>query len=239
MTEPSLRHIAVLIPARDEELLLPRCLRSVQSARRQLPAGVTSDVIVVSDCSQDMTADVARGILGESGLVVTSTFGVVGAARAFAAQLALERFSGPRSRAWLANTDADCEVPESWLRDQLAISVRGFAAVAGIVDVDSFAEHHPSVKERFRLTYMINPDGTHPHVHGANIGVRADAYLQAGGWPNLATAEDHDLWNRLQHSGFPRVSDASLQVLTSGRRVGRAPSGFAGALAMHNPMADS
>ncbi len=46
-------HIAVLIPARDEEKVLPRCLRSVRVARQHLPSAITSDVIVVSDSSTD------------------------------------------------------------------------------------------------------------------------------------------------------------------------------------------
>ena len=31
-------HIAIVIPARDEQELLPRCLRSVQNARLMLPS---------------------------------------------------------------------------------------------------------------------------------------------------------------------------------------------------------
>jgi hypothetical protein len=86
------------------------------------------------------------------------------------------------------------------------------------------------VDEQFRKTYLIHPDGSHPHVHGANLGVRADAYLRAGGWQSLATAEDHDLWNRLLEIGSSRRSIGHMTVLTSGRRIGRAPRGFAGAL---------
>jgi hypothetical protein len=113
----------------------------------------------------------------------------------------------------------------------------GFAAVAGIIDVDSFAEHESFAPERFRLSYLINADGTHAHVHAANFGVRADAYLQAGGWQDLSTAEDHDLWRRLHNGRYQHLSDARLCVLTSGRKVGRAPLGFAGALAAHNEVA--
>lgn len=227
-------HIAVLIPARDEEQLLPRCLYSVQVARNRLPSNVTSDIVVVSDCSRDRTREIAEEILQDSGVVLCTDAGLVGTVRSAAAQVALQRYSGPRERCWLANTDADCEVPADWLLNQLAIATRGFAAVAGVVDVDSFAEHDLKVEELFRLTYLIHPDGTHPHVHGANLGVRADAYLRAGGWMDLATAEDHDLWNRLHRTGHQRLSDASLQVITSGRRVGRAPLGFADSLANHN-----
>ncbi len=227
-------HVAVLIPARDEEELLIRCLRSVQEARFCLPDGVTSDLILVSDRSLDKTLEIGNSIVQRSGIVVRSDAGRVGAARALAAQIALQRYSGPRRFCWLANTDADCEVPADWLLDQVAIAARGFAAVAGIVDVECFDGHNHSVEERFRQTYVIHADGTHPHVHGANFGVRADVYFRVGGWPDLDTAEDHDLWERLRHDGGLQLSDATLRVITSGRRVGRAPYGFAGALAAHN-----
>ncbi len=232
-----IRHIAVLIPARNEEALLPRCLHSVQLARRLLPLGISSDVIVVSDCCTDRTAEIAAEILGEAGAVLSTAAGMVGLARSLAARTALHRYAGPPSSCWLANTDADCEVPPDWLMAQLCIASRGFHAVAGIVDVNDFSEHLPHVRERFRLTYTIHSDGTHPHVHGANLGIRADAYLSAGGWAELATAEDHDLWGRLRHPEHQRISDATLQVLTSGRRSGRAPTGFAAALAAHNETA--
>ena len=232
-----LRHVAVLIPARYEEQLLPRCLRSVQACRVLLPEEYTSDVIVVSDCSIDRTREIAEDILGASGTVVCTRTGIVGSARAVAARVALERFSGSPEECWFANTDADCEVPACWLSNQLRIALRGVHAIAGIVDVQDFSEHRPHVAQRFRDTYRIAPDGTHPHVHGANLGVRADAYLRAGGWAGLATAEDHDLWSRLHASGYARVSDAALQVVTSGRRIGRAPLGFADALAAHNELA--
>ncbi|MBL7335209.1 glycosyltransferase, partial [Escherichia coli] len=61
-------HIAVLIPARDEEALLPRCLRSIQRARLRLPESVSSDVVVVSDRSADQTRSCAERILQDSGV---------------------------------------------------------------------------------------------------------------------------------------------------------------------------
>ncbi|CAN5905598.1 glycosyltransferase [soil metagenome] len=67
----------------------------------------------------------------------------------------------------------------------------------------------------------------HPHVHGANLGVRADVYLEVGGWRPLVTGEDHDLWDRVRASGRPVTSTMEVPVVTSGRRRGRAPAGFA------------
>jgi glycosyltransferase involved in cell wall biosynthesis len=227
-------HIAVLIPARDEEQLLPRCLRSVFAACRRLPKGVTSDVVLVVDHSTDNTRVIAEGLIQQQGVVVETNVSCVGRSRALAAEVALARYRGPREHCWLANTDADCEVPEDWLIQQLRLAECGYAAVAGIIDVDSFAEHEATVSELFRLTYLIHTDGTHPHVHGANLGVRADAYLDSGGWRSLVSAEDHDLWQRLHHGKHRRSSNATLRVVTSGRRIGRAPHGFADALTAHN-----
>lgn len=227
-------HMAVLIPARDEEALLPRCVHSVLRAANLLPSGVTVDIIVVADCCTDSTESLARSLLSGRGEVLQSQACNVGAARTLAAQMALARSTVPSGQCWLANTDADCEVPETWLLHQLRLAEEGWAAVAGIVDVDCFAEHLSVVESRFRATYAIHADGTHPHVHGANLGVRADVYTKVGGWQPLQTAEDHALWNRLRQFAVPCCSDASLQVLTSGRRKGRAPAGFADALAKHN-----
>ena len=101
-------HIAIVIPARDEEELLPRCLRSVQNARRMLPPYLTTDLIVVADQSTDGTFDIARELIQNNGTVVETEVGCVGAARALGARGAMERYHGAPNRCWLANTDARC-----------------------------------------------------------------------------------------------------------------------------------
>jgi hypothetical protein len=114
--------------------------------------------------------------------------------------------------------------------DQIGIADQGIDAIAGTISVDSFEEHPVGTAKRFRDSYIIHADGTHPHVHGANMGVRADTYLRAGGWRGLATVEDHDLWNRLMGKAVRQHSTTRVRVITSGRRRGRAPRGFANAL---------
>lgn len=227
-------HISTLIPARNEEDLLPRCLESVLAAQTCLPRSVTSDVIVVADCSTDRTVRIAAELLDSRGIVIQTNIGCAGGTRRLAAAAALARYKGPAHRCWLANTDADCSPPPHWLLHQLHMAEEGIEAVAGIVSIDSFAEHGPEVPGRFHTRYRIESDGSHSHVHGANLGVRADAYLRAGGWSDLETAEDHDLWGRLSWLGNARRSSARLTVVTSGRRVGRAPRGFAATLAAYN-----
>jgi glycosyltransferase involved in cell wall biosynthesis len=235
MTKPPW-HVCVLIPACNEEKLLPRCLNSVKAALSSLSGNMTVDIVVVVDNSTDRTREIAQRVIYGHGVVVCTQAGIVGRARALAARIALERYGGPRYSCWLANTDADTSVPASWLSEQLILASEDIEAIAGTVDVDSFEEHDHGVERGFRRTYLFHHDGSHPHVHGANLGVRADAYLRAGGWSDISTAEDHDLWNRLARVGARRMSVSRIKVITSGRRIGRAPYGFADALAAHNRM---
>lgn len=227
-------HIAVLIPAKNEEDLLPRCLQSVMAACSAVAPYASTDIILVVDDSEDDTLSIASEMIGDNGLVLKRNFSCVGMARHEAAQVAMQRASSTMNRCWLANTDADCLVPPDWLAKQLVHAVDEYAGVVGIVDVDSFREHQCHVARRFCETYVLHSDGTHPHVHGANIGFQAEAYLSVGGWAALSTAEDHDLWGRFQVAGHKLTSDTSIKVVTSGRREGRAPMGFAAALAAHN-----
>ena len=228
-------HIFVLIPARNEESLLPRCLASVHRAVERVRNLASADVILAADQCTDRTAIIASSYLQKGlGSVVEVDAGAAGTARFMAAQFALRRLTRPLHRCWLANTDADCVVPPNWLTDQLQLAVGGVEGIAGTVDVDSFADFGPHVARRFRETYTIEADGTHPHVHGANLGVRGDAYVAAGGWPWIETGEDHDLWGRLRGLERRVVSTSRIQVLTSGRRCGRAPRGFADRLVEHD-----
>ena len=149
-------HFCILIPARNEEVLLARCLTSIVKACSRLPPSVTYDIVIAVDCSTDRTLEIARSMTAAIGAVVSTQAGVVGETRALAARVALERYAGPLNRCWLANTDADCIVPQNWLLDQLSFASADLDAFAGIVEVDTFEEHDPGVSERFRSTYRLN-----------------------------------------------------------------------------------
>lgn len=223
--------VGVVVPARDEVDGIEACLASILAARR--PPGVDLWVVVAADACHDPTAALAARCVGPAGEVLVVDHGNVGAARRSATRAVLDRLGGrstTEDRIWLLTTDADSTVSPSWITSHLALADRGAAAVAGTVDVLDFDEQHHSVPDAYRRRYTIHPDGTHPHVHGANLGVRADAYLDVGGWNPLAIAEDHDLWSRIRAAGFPVVSTVAAPVLTSGRRDGRAPKGFASLL---------
>lgn len=222
--------VGVVIPARDEAARVGRCIATVRAALDQTQARA-SWILVVADRCVDDTAGIAREVLEDAGAVLPCRAGSVGRARRLGVEAIFGRFDDvPPARLWLLATDADSEVPVDWVTCQLGAASAGAAAVAGVVRVDSFAEHPPWAARRFDETYELRADGTHPHVHGANLGVRGDAYRAAGGWRDQTVAEDHCLWGRIGAAGYPRVALAASYVVTSGRARGRAPGGFADTL---------
>jgi glycosyltransferase involved in cell wall biosynthesis len=219
--------VAVVVPAHDEEELLPDALRALRASARLVTArgGPPVDLLVVADACRDRTAPVARA----AGVrVLPVDLRSVGRARATGVADALLRV--PRvapSRVWLATTDADSLVPPGWLSHQLGLADDGADLVLGTVDVRDWSGHPPEVERRWRASYEAG-DG-HRHVHGANAGARADAYLDVGGFADVDRDEDVALAAALAHRRVVRTGREP--VVTSARRRGRAPAGFAAHLA--------
>jgi Glycosyl transferase family 21 len=134
---------------------------------------------------------------------------------------------------WLATTDADTLVPAHWLRQQVRHASQGWDAIVGTIRVADWSGYPPGTRSLFRERYEGADTGTgqHGHVHGANLGFRASAYLAAGGFPALPTAEDHALVRALTAEGSRVLRTRALTVTTSARRESRAPDGFSGYLA--------
>jgi glycosyltransferase involved in cell wall biosynthesis len=216
-----LTRFAVVVPANNEEDLLPACLTALSVCAGQVAPLPVELVVVADDCS-DATAAVAKAYGAE---VVTVEARNVGRARA--AGLAYALRNGPDGL-WLATTDADSRVPPGWLSAHQAHATTGADLVVGTVTVERWGAWPATVRERYELSYRAGLTATgHDHVHGANLGCDARTYQEAGGFAPLPHDEDRDLVARVVGAGFHVVFDADLPVVTSTRRVARAPAGFA------------
>jgi glycosyltransferase involved in cell wall biosynthesis len=217
----------VIVPAHNEQDMLPSCLVSLRQATRAL-RGTPVHLIVVADACRDRTADVARR---EGAAVVSIGARCVGTARSAGIREVLRR-TGHLDPAdvWLATTDADTLVPARWLQQQARIASQGWDAVAGTIRVANWSGHPPRVRSAFRERYGAG-SGPHPHVHGANLGFHAAAYLKAGGFPDVPAGEDHALVAAMIAAGGRVLRTRSLSVVTSARREARAPHGFSHYLA--------
>lgn len=217
--------VGIVIPAQNEEDTIEACIESI--LRSCLHAKLEDyRIVIVADSCTDLTAVRARRALADAGDLLECGANSAGTARRLGVEAVLRFFKRKaRGRIWLANTDADTTVPQDWLALQLALADSGVTGIAGIVRLHENGA--AAAHELYRKTYLTATDGTHSHVHGANLSMRADAYLDAGGWAHRPLAEDHCLWQRLRKRGWRLSSPVSSVVVTSARLNGRAPGGFA------------
>jgi glycosyltransferase involved in cell wall biosynthesis len=220
-----IRALGVVVPAHTEQDRLPSCLASLRRAARAVP-GTPVHLIVVADASRDRTDQVARR---GGAVVITTAARSVGAARAAGVREVLRRTAHlDPADVWLATTDADTLVPACWLHQQVRYASQGWDAVVGTIQVADWSGYPPRTRSLFRERYegIEGAAAKHSHVHGANLGFRASAYLSAGGFPALPTAEDHALVAALTAGGSRVLRTRALPVVTSARRESRAPDGF-------------
>lgn len=218
--------IGVAIPAHDEEASLDACLQALLGAARHpdLAAEEVRVCVVLDACSDGSLAIVERHrpLFAAAGCALESieiAARRVGAARALGAQHLL----GHGAR-WLAFTDADSRVGPAWLAAQLALEAD---VVCGSVVVDDWSPHAElaaPLREQFLRDYQ-DCDG-HRHIHGANLGVSAAAYLAAGGFAAVDCHEDVLLVRALEAIGARFAWSAQPRVFTSARVDARARGGF-------------
>ena len=213
--------IGIVVPAHNEEAAIGSCLGAIrQAARHPDLLGEPTEIIVVVDACTDATGILAASC-GASTLTIRAKN--VGMARAVGAEALLAR--GAR---WLSFTDADTVVSPSWLVDQLSLQADAVCGTVGVEDWEPHGCHAQLLQWHFEQTYT-DRDG-HSHVHGANLGVSADAYRRAGGFRFLACSEDVALVDSLIASGAFIAWSAKPRVTTSSRKDGRAKGGFADTL---------
>ncbi|MDH6290942.1 glycosyltransferase [Rhodococcus sp. NM-2] len=208
-------HITVVVPAHDEEALLPRCLEGLHTAAQAVSVPVTT-VVVLDGCTDGSEAVVRR-----AGVDVV----VLGARNVGAARRAGFESVAPRPHEWFATTDADSRVPAHWLSSHLQHASRGAQLVAGTVAVTDWSGWPDHVRSRYGSAYRSG--AAHGHVHGASLGFSADLYRAAGGFAALPAHEDVDLVQRMVERGANVVWSIDAPVETSARVDARAPQGFA------------
>jgi len=207
--------IGILIPAHNEEDLIEECIRAALRAgcHERLEGEPVLVLVVLDSCTDRSAAIVAQYPVLSLAIEARN----VGQARAAGARFLLER--GAR---WISCSDADSRVSKDWLVAQLAL---GADAVCGTVTVDQWhADFDESAQIRYHQGYQAREG--HRHIHGANLGISAEAYQRAGGFEPLACDEDVQLVRRLERCGANIAWSHQPQVSTSARLDSRARGGF-------------
>ncbi|SDR79719.1 Glycosyl transferase family 2 [Paraoerskovia marina] len=216
--------VAVVVPVHDEEATLADCLTAVEASlqhAREARTGLRTSVVVALDACTDASAR----LLPPGVVRVDLAARTVGLARAVGVERALAGFVGTASdEIWIASTDADSVVPREWVAHHLALADGGADVVVGPVrpPLDDLSPE----RARAWLGRFV-PGLATGHVHGANLGIRADVYRSAGGYAPMVEHEDVDLVAAARAAGARVVATADAPVLTSARLVGRTPGGYA------------
>lgn len=219
-----IERVGVVVPARDEAVLLPRCLRALDTAAEWLltkrPQVRVSVIVVLDSCVDGSASAVGRH---PDVLAAPTCAGNVGAAR----QHGVRRLVVAAAPDWFCTTDADSAVPVDWLVHQVDAAVAGVHLLLGTVVPDD-TEISPAQFARWQARHS-DGDG-HGYVYGANLGFSRQALDATGGFRPLPAHEDVDFADRVKETGLRWTASAAIPVLTSARTIGRTPDGFAGYL---------
>ena len=202
--------VSVVIPAYNEEKLLPVCL---QNLRRQDFKG-SWEIIVVNGPSTDKTQEIALSLADK--VVRVSRLGI-GLARRKGCQVAKASI--------IAVTDADIFVPPNWL-SRITEYFRTYPEVMAISGPYIFTNNMflniLSLIVR-PIAFVINLLTTGvPPMSGNNSAFRKKAYDLAGGYDSKITAlEDIDLAMRLRKIGKIAYLPALIVKTTDRRFRGR------------------
>ncbi|MEV6071051.1 glycosyltransferase [Nocardia sp. NPDC052001] len=209
--------VVIVVPARDEQQLLPGCLDALHRSAEQVRVPVRIQVVL--DACTDDSAAIAEAAGAKVSTVTAHNVGIARAA-GFAAAGA-----DRGARTWFATTDADSRVDRYWLDRQLRYAEAGAEVVAGVVTVTDWDQYTPQVRARYERAYRMGR--TAGHVHGASLGFRADIYWRTGGFEPRSSGEDVGFVRRATAMGARVAWAEDVVAVTSGRRFGRAPGGFA------------
>ncbi len=236
--------VVVVVPARDEQEAIGGTLRGVcaaldQARRRGLVEAGVVEVVAhrCTDATEARARSVLRGRVGAH-VTVDEESVSVGQVRDRAVRRGLGRLEHRPRDTWMLSTDADTRVGPGWVTDILtAAASTGVVGVVGLARLDGWyggpagaAAYEAVIAAKMRSS-PADPLHQHDHVYAANLAVRADAYLDVGGFSHLAHGEDQALVDALDARGRPLLRTRSVVVTTSGRLVGRAGGGLAEHLA--------
>ena len=228
--------IAIGVPVRDEQSLLPGLLDALAGQRGIDPASVTI-AFLLDGCTDGSEALIRAW---RSPFEVSVRCDPRGEPSAGRARGAVMEQAVRSSAALLLTTDADSAPAPDWIAAAVrALSyadvVAGRILRTGLPDPvqDALETYYDRLHAHRRSLDPVgwDPAPGHHHTGGANLGFRADAYRALGGFDRVVSGEDALILDRAHRMGLRVRRDPAMLVATSPRRRGRAPGGLACALA--------
>ncbi len=186
--------ISVIIPVRNGEKTLERCLRSI------MDQSITGyEIIVVDNASDDSTSDLIHACSSEDHRIRYEFEGRKGRGHARAKGISCSNGS------ILAWTDSDCEVPHDWLERLTGPILRGEEKIVQGNEDQMRGGYWSSEAQDAGQRHLDNQVRNPPyidHVDTKNLAIRKDVLLGVGGFDRrLKALEDFELKVRLKKAG--------------------------------------
>ncbi len=208
--------ISFVVPAYNEQLLLPACLTAIRAEIER--SGCTAEIVVVNNASTDDTPAIAAATPGVT-LVHEPVKGLVAARRAgFVAS----------SGILVANIDADTQIPRFWIDRVLEAFDKDpkLVALSGPYDYFDVPLHVRAISRAFYgvgyATYCFNKHVLRvgSMVQGGNFVLQRAAMDSIGGYSDAFEfyGEDTDIARRMNQVGNV-VFTWKLMAKSSGRRL--------------------
>lgn len=188
---------SVIIPAKNEEDNIERCIRAVQ---KQVLKPL--ECIVVDNGSDDNTVKIAKK---NNAKVLHLPFKNIGELRNFGAKESKGEY--------LAFLDADCEPDEHWL----FFAEKNFTSDVGAVGNTVLPSDVSCWVEDVWYFNIKKNGGDVNYIGSANLIVKREIFDHIGGFdPNLNSGEDRDLSRKIQRLGYRTIHDNKLKVIHHG-----------------------
>lgn len=240
-------NVIVAIPAKDEAERIETCLTALDQQNTR-PDAV---LLLINNCC-DATQTIARALAPRLRFrlaVMVRDLPPEQANAGHARRLAMEvaaTMAGPDGI--LLTTDADSVVPPEWVSRNLSALRQGADIVCGRAVIDPSeaalipAHLHADDARECRLIAMLDelawtldpephdPLPRHTEASGASLAVTAKAFRLVGGIPAIPAGEDRAFVRALWMIDARVRHDPTIEVMVSGRVIGRAPGGMADAI---------
>jgi glycosyltransferase involved in cell wall biosynthesis len=195
--------LSFIIPAWNEEALLPRCLQSLHQAAQDVC--ISYEIVVADDDSSDGTAGVAHAFGAQ---VMPCRHRQIAGARNAGARMAKGDI--------LVFVDADTQVTADVVRG----TVGAVAAGASYGGADVTWEGRIPLWSRLFLRTTLTMYRWRHLASGAYLFCTRDAFDRAGGFDEtLYAAEEYDLSQRLGKGKQEKHAWVAHKVVTSGRKL--------------------
>jgi cellulose synthase/poly-beta-1,6-N-acetylglucosamine synthase-like glycosyltransferase len=199
--------VSILIAARNEEILLPNLLLSLD--KLQYPSEKL-EVLIADDQSEDDTARIIKDWVrkGVDRRLISIATHLSGIYQVNGKANALAILAKEASGEFFFFTDADCEVPQTWVKEGLGCFGPKTGLVIGVTQVKSQRVFEKMQEIDWWNTLgivKVVTDLTLPTTGlGNNMVISRNAYLECGGFEKIphSLTEDLEISKAILKSGF-------------------------------------